>query len=420
MAADVAEHDYPDALSSALIGSCTNSSYEDLERAADVARQAVRRGARAKTKLWVTPGSEQVSLTIQRDGQLEAFEEVGATVLANACGPCIGQWRRDDVVEGDRNSIINSYNRNFRRRNDGLASTFSFIGSPEIVVAYALAGRLSFDPRTDEIEAGDGTRFRLEPPAPAPEIPGNGFVESYAGYTDPPEERRDIEVAVSPSSERLQLLEPFPVWDGRDFEELPLLLKARGKCTTDHISPAGKWLRFRGHLESISDNMFTGAVNAFTDESGLGRDPLSGETGVALATIARRLKAAGLRWVVVGDDNYGEGSSREHAAMSPRLLGCAAVIVRSIARIHESNLKKQGVLPLRFAAAADYEKVRETDRVSVLGLGDLSPGKALRVVFHHEDGSEDVASVNHTLNDEQIEWFRAGSALNLLRQPAPV
>jgi len=418
MAADAAEHGYPDRLSSALIGSCTNSSYEDLERAADVARQAARRGVRSKSKLWVTPGSEQVHLTIQRDGQLADFESIGATVLANACGPCIGQWKRDDVPEGEANSIISSYNRNFRRRNDGRAETLSFIASPEIVIAYALAGRLSFDPLRDALEAEDGTRFLLDPPAPAPEVPARGFVASRAGYQEPPSDRTGVEVKVSPQSERLQLLEPFSRWDGRDYEQLPLLIKAAGKCTTDHISPAGTWLRFRGHLDHISDNMFIGAVNAFSGETGTGLDLLSGERGVGFAAIARDYKSKGLRWIVVGDDNYGEGSSREHAAMSPRWLGCAAVIVKSFARIHESNLKKQGVLALRFENPDDYEKVRETDRVSILGLAGLAPGSSVRVVLHHADGTEDVISTRHTLNDDQIAWFKAGSALNLLRKGA--
>jgi aconitate hydratase len=416
MAADAAEHGYPDALSAALIGSCTNSSYEDLERAADLARQAARHGARSKSALWVTPGSEQVHLTIERDGQLADLEAIGGTVLANACGPCIGQWKREDVPEGEKNSIISSYNRNFRRRNDGSAETLSFIASPEIVIAYALAGRLSFNPITDEIEADDGTRFILDPPSPAPEVPSRGFVASRTGYSEPPEERSDVDVVVSPESGRLQRLEPFSGWDGRDYENLPLLIKVAKKCTTDHISPAGIWLRFRGHLDNISDNMFIGAVNAFTEETGKGLDLLSGERAVGFAAIARHYKAEGLRWVAIGDENYGEGSSREHAAMSPRLLGCAAVIVRSFARIHESNLKKQGVLPLHFENPEDYEKARETDRVSILGLGDLAPGSRVRVVFHHEDGSENVVLARHTMNEDQIAWFRAGSALNLLRQ----
>jgi len=415
MAADAAENGYPTTLTAGLIGSCTNSSYEDLERAADVARQAAKHGARARSTLYVTPGSEQIHLTIQRDGQMEVFDEIGGIVLANACGPCIGQWKRDDIKDGESNSIMSSYNRNFRRRNDGNAETLSFIGSPEIVIAYALAGTLAFDPQKDELEAPDGTRFVLEPPAPAPEIPAKGFVASDQGYVAPPAEHTDVDVEVDPNSDRIQILEPFPAWDGKDFERLPLLLKAHGKCTTDHISPAGKWLRFRGHLDHISDNMFSGAVNAFTNESGTGLDQLSGEAGRKLSDIARHYKAEGLRWCVVGGDNYGEGSSREHAAMSPRLLGCAVVLVQSIARIHEANLKKQGVLPLTFIDPADYEKVQEKDRVSVTGLADLAPGSTVRVVFHHEDGSADEALAKHTLNDEQIEWFRAGSALNVLR-----
>ncbi len=418
MAADVAAQGYPDRLSSALIGSCTNSSYEDLERAADVARQAEEHGLRAQTQLLVTPGSEQIHRTIARDGQLRDFEAIGAMVLANACGPCIGQWKRDDVPPGEDNSILTSYNRNFRSRNDGNASTHAFIGSPEIVVAYALAGRLSFDPQRDELEGPGGVRFRLRPPAAAPEVPRDGFVRSLEGYVSPPAERRSVDVAIASGSERLQRLEPFAPWDGRDFEKLPLLLKAKGKCTTDHISPAGPWLRYRGHLEKISDNMFTGAVNAFTGATGKGQDLLSGETGAAFAATARHYKAEGLRWVVVGDENYGEGSSREHAAMSPRLLGCAAVIVRSFARIHESNLKKQGVLPLTFAEPADYDKVRETDRISITELSRLAPGSAIGVVLHHADGSRDEFRAKHTLNADQIRWFRAGSALNLLRAQA--
>jgi aconitate hydratase len=418
MAQDAKDKGYPLTLTSALIGSCTNSSYEDLERAADVARQASAHGAKAKATLWVTPGSEQIHQTIKRDGQMSDFDAVGAIVLANACGPCIGQWKRDDIQSGDSNSIISSYNRNFRRRNDGNAETLSFIGSPEIVVAYALAGTLDFDPRTDEIEAADGTRFKLKAPGDAPEIPAKGFVESYYGYSAPPpeSERANAQVSVAAGSERLEVLEPFSAWDGNDYVELPLVLKAKGKCTTDHISPAGPWLRFRGHLTNISDNMCVGAVNAFTDETGQGLDQLSGERGVSFSEIAKRYKAAGKRWVIVGDENYGEGSSREHAAMSPRLLGAAAVLVRSFARIHESNLKKQGVLPLTFAATADYDKVQEEDRISVLGLAELAPDKALRLVLHHADGSSDEIAANHTLSDEQIEWFQAGSALNLLRK----
>ncbi|MCZ6783918.1 MAG: aconitate hydratase [Proteobacteria bacterium] len=416
MAADVREHGYPAQLSSALIGSCTNSSYEDMSRAADVARQAAARGARTRTPLWCTPGSEQIHQTIQRDGQLADLESIGALVLANACGPCIGQWKRDDSLKGVANSIINSYNRNFPKRNDGNPETLSFIGSPEVVVAYALAGTLEFDPLHDEIEAPGGERFALEPPAPAPEIPERGFVFSDEGYVAPSENAKDVRVEVPEDSERIQLLTPFEPWDGRDFERLPLLLKAKGKCTTDHISPAGPWLRFRGHLDNISDNAFIGAINAFTGKAGEGLDQLSGETGIPLPKIARHYKTEGRRWVVVGDENYGEGSSREHAAMSPRFLGCAAAIVRSFARIHQSNLKKQGVLPLTFRDPADYDRVAETDRVSITGLSGLAPGRPLQVIFHHRDGSEDTAEVTHTLNADQVEWFKAGSALNMLRR----
>jgi aconitate hydratase len=362
----------------------------------------------------VTPGSEQIHQTIRRDGQMKDFEAIGGLVLANACGPCIGQWKRDDVKEGEENSIINSYNRNFRKRNDGNSGTYSFIASPEIVVAYSLAGTLAFDPTRDEVP-GEGGGFRLKPPAPAPEIPRDGFVASRAGYEDPPSDPARVTVSVDPNSDRIQLLTPFEPWDGKDFERLPLLLKAKGKCTTDHISPAGKWLKFRGHLENISDNMFSGAVNAFTGESGSGTDQLSGETSQPFAKIARHYKAEGLHWVVVGDQNYGEGSSREHAAMSPRLLGAAAVLVRSFARIHETNLKKQGVLTVTFENPADYDRVAEGDRISVRGLAQLAPGAPLRAVLHHSDGREDSFAVRHTLNAEQIAWFRAGSALNLLR-----
>ena len=416
MAADVAEKNYPPALSSALIGSCTNSSYEDMSRAADIAGQAAAQGMKAQTPLWCTPGSEQIHQTIRRDGQMETLESIGAVVLSNACGPCIGQWKRDDIEKGVPNSIINSYNRNFPKRNDGNPDTLSFIASPEVVVAFALAGRLDCNPLTDEIVAENGERFSLNPPGPAPEIPANGFVFSREGYEDPPADGSGVEVVVKPDSKRLQLLEPFSAWDGQNVASVPLLLKAKGKCTTDHISPAGPWLRFRGHLDNISDNVFSGAINAYTGEAGLGLDVLSGETGVAFSKVARHLKSEGFRWVVVGDENYGEGSSREHAAMEPRHLGCAAVIVRSFARIHQTNLKKQGVLPLEFADPADYEKVQEKDRVSILGLTELEPGRPLEAVFEHEDGSQDRASVTHTLNEDQIGWFKAGSALNLLRK----
>ena len=417
MSSDAKDNGYPLELSSCLIGSCTNSSYEDFSRAADIASQASKHGAKVKARLWCTPGSEQVDDTVSRDGQKEALEAIGAIVLANACGPCIGQWKRDDIETGQPNSILSSFNRNFPKRNDGNPETLSFIGSPEICVAYALAGTLDFDPMKDELEAADGTRFKLDPPGPAPEIPANGFEISFGGYEAPPAaaERHSVSVEIKSDSERLQLLEPFSVWDGKDYEKLPLLLKAKGKCTTDHISMAGPWLRFRGHLDNISDNMFIGAINAFTDDAGTGKNVETGETGQSFPAIARDYKKRGLRWVVVGDENYGEGSSREHAAMEPRHLGAAAVLVRSFARIHQSNLKKQGVLPLTFVDASDYDKVQETDRLSILGLADLAPDRNVEVIAHHEDGSEDRFETAHTLNEDQIAWFRAGSALNLLR-----
>jgi len=417
MAADAKKNDYPMELSSCLIGSCTNSSYEDFSRAADVATQASKHGARIKSTLFCTPGSEQVDDTVTRDGQKAALEAIGATVLANACGPCIGQWKRDDIESGQANSILSSFNRNFPKRNDGNPETLSFISSPEICVAYALAGTLDFNPMTDEIETADGTRFKLDPPAPAPEIPEGGFEISFGGYEGPPDkaDRDSIQVEVNPASERLQLLEPFSAWGGEDYENLPLLLKAQGKCTTDHISMAGPWLRFRGHLDNISDNMFIGAINAFTGEAGVGLNIESGDRGDSFPAIARDYKKRGLRWVVVGDENYGEGSSREHAAMEPRHLGAAAVIVRSFARIHQANLKKQGVLPLTFVDPKNYDLIQETDRISILGLSELAPDRNVEIVVHHEAGGEDRFEVAHTLNDEQIDWFRAGSALNLLR-----
>jgi aconitate hydratase len=414
MAADVAANGYPDAISAALIGSCTNSSYEDISRAADVAEQALSHGAGLETTLWVTPGSEQIEATIERDGQMATLTRLGATVLANACGPCIGQWQRKDIADGELNSIISSFNRNFAKRNDGNPQTHSFIASPEIVIAYALAGRLSFNPLTDEV-SHDGTSFKLKAPKPAPEIPADGFVFKAEGYVAPPEDRGELDVKVRDGSKRLQLLEPFAAWKDGDFDRLPVLLKARGKCTTDHISQAGPWLRFRGHLDNISDNLFLGAVNAFADDPGHGIDVETGET-VSLPKLARSYKERGITWIAVGDENYGEGSSREHAAMEPRHLGGAAVISRSFARIHETNLKKQGMLPLTFRDPADYDKIRVDDRISITGLDRLVPGAPLTAVIHHADGSEERIQLNHTLNEDQVEWFRSGSALNVLRK----
>lgn len=415
MAADIREKGYPEELSAALIGSCTNSSYEDMGRAADVARQAAKAGIRARTTLMITPGSAQVFSTLERDGQLQALNGIGGLVLSNACGPCIGQWKRDDLKTGQPNSILTSYNRNFPKRNDGSPDTLAFIGSPEIVVALSLAGKLSFDPSRDSLIAADGREVKLDPPARVDDVPTAGFVETYAGYLAPRECARDMQVVVEPDSSRLQLLTPFEPWDGKDYIQLPLLLKAKGQCTTDAISMAGPWLKYRGHLDKISDNMFLGAVNAFTGETGKGMNLQTGEKGMAFAQIARRYKSEGLRWIAVGDENYGEGSSREHAAMSPRHLGMAAIITRSYARIHESNLKKQGILPFTFADPRDYDLVQEQDRISIHDLGSISPSQGLRVTLHHADGSESMIRVLHTLSAEQIEWFKAGSALNLIR-----
>jgi aconitate hydratase len=415
MAAAVAKEGYADEISVTLIGSCTNSSYEDISRVADVARQAKAHGISSKVPFLVTPGSEQIRATIVRDGQMAELESIGAQVLANACGPCIGQWQRDELKPGVKNSIVTSFNRNFPRRNDGSPDTLAFIASAEIVAAYALAGRLSWNPLSDPIAAADGSTFVLRAPGQAPDLPANGFVKDETGYVAPSADGSRVDLSVAPDSKRLQLLSPFAAWDGKDFVELPLLVKAKGKCTTDHISPAGPWLKFRGHLDNISDNMLTGAVNAFTGEPGTTRNPLTGEAGQKVPAVARALKGKARRWIVVGDENYGEGSSREHAAMSPRHLGAAAVLVRSFARIHESNLKKQGILPLTFAEPADYEKVRETDRISLLGVAALAPGKPLDAVLHHDDGTEDRIVLRQTLNAEQIGWFRAGSALNVLK-----
>lgn len=411
MGADAEANDYPIEFTNALVGSCTNSSYEDMTRAAAVARQAAEHGVKAATPLLVTPGSELIRATIERDGQMAALEEIGATVLANACGPCIGQWQRDDLPPGTRNSILNSYNRNFPKRNDGRAETLSFIASPELVVAQSLVGRLDFNPATDPVTAPDGTTFMLEPP-PAATLP-ESFDAAGAGFVAPPASGEGVEVVVRPDSERLQLLEPFPAWDGGDYVDCPVLMKATGKCTTDHISPAGPWLRFRGHLDRISDNMFIGAVNAFSGETGKGLNVLTGEHD-SYSAVARDYKAKGIRWVAVGDENYGEGSSREHAAMEPRFLGGVAVLARSFARIHETNLKKQGMLPLTFADPTSYDLIREDDRLDVTGLAELAPGKPVRVVARHSDGTSDEFETTHTMSDEHIAWFRAGSSLNVL------
>ena len=410
------DKDLVDEISSALIGSCTNSSYEDMSRSADVAEQAKAHGIKTAVPFMVTPGSEQVRATIERDGQMKSLQDINGTVLANACGPCIGQWRRAGEEVGKPNTIVTSYNRNFPARNDGQAATMNLIGSPEIVTAIALAGRLSFNPMTDTLTAADGTQFVLDPPKPAPEVPPSDFALGHSSYEAPPEDGSGIELTVSPTSERLQLLEPWPAWDGNDFEDMPVLVKAKGKTTTDSISPAGVWLRFRGHLDKFSDNMFMGAINAYTGEAGKGKNVISGEEGVGISKIAREYKAQSVKWVVVGDSNYGEGSSREHAALSPRLLGGAAVIARSFARIHESNLKKQGLLALTFNDPADYDRVREDDRVSLVGLKDIAPGKMVECQVRHSDGSSDILQLNHSYSESQLDWFKLGSALNLFHR----
>ena len=413
MAKDVKEQNYPDDLKYALIGSCTNSSYEDMGRAADVAEQATKAGIKAKVGLMVSPGSDQIYETIKRDGQMQKLEAIGATVLANACGPCIGQWKRDDVQPGERNSIVSSFNRNFSARNDGNPETLSFITSPEIVIAFALAGKLSFNPLKDKIK-GEKGEVMLNAPEPAPEIPRDGFISRLEGFIPAAKDPGKVEVSVNPTSERLALLEPFKAWDGKDYSELAVLLKAKGKCTTDHISPAGKWLRFRGHIDRISDNMFTGANNIFASKPGEAYDVLKKEYA-SIPQVARNYKKNNLGWVSVGDANYGEGSSREHAAMSPRYLGCRAVIVRSFARIHETNLKKQGILPFTFANQDDYEKIQQDDRISLIGLNKLAAGQEVEARIKHPDGKEESIMLKHTLTHEQIEWFKAGSALNLIR-----
>ena len=415
LAAEVADTNnaFCDDLSTALIGSCTNSSYEDMSRAADVAEQAKAHGIKAAVPFLVTPGSEQVRATIERDGQMRSLKDINGVVLANACGPCIGQWRRAKEMVGVPNTIVTSYNRNFPRRNDGQPTTMNFIGSPELVTAFALAGRLSFNPLTDSLVGADGQPFKLEPPRPAPEVPTQPFARGRSAYTAPPEDGGRIVLNVDPHSERLQLLEPWPAWDGKDFLDMPVLMKTQGKTTTDHISPAGPWLSLRGHLDKFSDNMFMGATNAFTDEPGKGKNVLTGETGQAIAKIARDYKSRGIKWVIIGDHNYGEGSSREHAALSPRLLGGVAVIARSFARIHESNLKKQGLLALTFQDPADYERIREEDRISLLGLAAMAPGKPVECLVRHADGTSETLSLSHSFGASQLEWFRAGSALNL-------
>lgn len=414
MAADCARNNYLCDISATLIGSCTNSSYEDICRVVEIAEQAKAKGLKMKTTLWISPGSDMIYETVKRDGQLKVLEEIGATVLTNACGPCIGQWKRDDFMEGERNTIVTSFNRNFRKRADGNPETEAFIGSPETVIAYGLSGRLDWNPVTDPIIGPDGKPVMLEAPGVVDELPPRGFAVAKGGYQAPPADRKKMQVTVDPKSDRLALLEPFSAWDGKDYADLPLLIKALGKCTTDHISMAGPWLKYRGHLDNISNNMLIGAVNAFGEKTNSVKNQLDGSFD-EVPKVARAYKAKGLRWVVVGDENYGEGSSREHAAMCPRHLGAAAVLVRSFARIHETNLKKQGILPITFIDPADYDKVQEDDRIAINGLTTFAPDRNLEVVLTHADGSRDTFAVAHTLTDDQIDWFKAGSALNKIK-----
>ncbi len=405
---------WPLEISSALIGSCTNSSYEDITRAASIARQASAKGLRTKTQLLITPGSEQTRATIERDGLLADLEAIGGTVLANACGPCIGQWDRTDLDTSKLNTIVNSYNRNFPKRNDGNANTLAFVTSPDTVIALALAGTLDFDPRTDTLTNDAGEEVRLDPPT-GQAIPDAGFDPGEETFQAAPSDGFGVDVVVHPQSDRLQLLAAFAPWDGQDYVELPILLKAQGKCTTDHISAAGPWLKYRGHLENISGNLYLGAINAYTGEAGTGKDPIDGETRT-FPEIAKRLHAAGIGWVAIGDENMGEGSSREHAAMEPRFRNAKVILPRSFARIHETNLKKQGLLPLTFAEVATYDQIGEDDTISVHGLADLAPDVPLRVTLHKPDGTTINFDGNHTFSSEQIEWFKAGGALNIIRQ----
>ncbi|MEY2449061.1 MAG: aconitate hydratase [Acidimicrobiaceae bacterium] len=406
----------PTAISSALVGSCTNSSYEDITRAASIARQASAKGLRSKVQLLITPGSEQVRATIERDGLLADLEAIGGTVLANACGPCIGQWDRTDLDPSTVNTIVNSYNRNFPKRNDGNANTKAFVTSPDMVIAYALAGTLDFNPLTDELSTQDGQRVKLDAPV-GEDLPTRGFDPGESGFQAPPPdtaEKAAIEILVSPTSERLQLLEPFPAWDGQDYLDLPVLMKAKGKCTTDHISAAGPWLKYRGHLENISGNLFLGVINAFTGATGEGKDPLDGSTR-SFPDIAKHLAESGVAWCAVGDENYGEGSSREHAAMEPRFRNAVVIFARSFARIHETNAKKQGLLPLTFADRETYDAIGEDDRISVLGLASLAPDTPLQCRITKPDGTTIPFECVHTFSPEQIEWFHAGGALNIIR-----
>ena len=411
---DVKNNDYLDEISVALIGSCTNSSYEDMSRASGLAEQASSKGVKARIPLLVTPGSEQIRSTIERDGQIDLLKSIGATVLANACGPCIGQWHRPELKQGQKNTIVTSFNRNFPGRNDGKRETMNFIASPEIVIAFALGGSLSFNPIKDYLESDDGTKFKLEPPKLAPDVPDDGFLVANDIYIPPSKNPDQVEVLIDPNSDRLQKLEPFSEWNGQDFEDIPILIKAKGKCTTDHISPAGPWLRLRGHLDKLSDNLLLGAVNSYNDEIGKAKNLIS-QNIENCAQIARQYKQENINWIIIGDNNYGEGSSREHAAMTPRFLGCVAVITKGFARIHETNLKKQGILALTFSNSNDYEKIQEDDRIHLKDLSKFSEGTKITCVINHKDGKSEEISLNHSYTNSQIEWFKAGSAMNVLK-----
>uniref|UniRef100_A0A670K953 Aconitate hydratase, mitochondrial n=1 Tax=Podarcis muralis TaxID=64176 RepID=A0A670K953_PODMU len=397
-----------------LIGSCTNSSYEDMGRSAAVAKQALAHGVKCKSQFTITPGSEQIRATIERDGYSKILRDVGGVVLANACGPCIGQWDRKDTKKGEKNTIVTSYNRNFTGRNDANPETHAFVTSPEIVTALSLAGTLKFNPEVDFLTGSDGKKFKLEPPD-ADELPKLEFDPGQDTYQHPPKDGSSQHVDVSPTSQRLQLLEPFDKWNGKDLEDMLILIKVKGKCTTDHISAAGPWLKFRGHLDNISNNLLIGAINIENDKANTVRNALTQEFGPVPDT-ARYYKKEGINWVVVGDENYGEGSSREHAALEPRHLGGRAIIVKSFARIHETNLKKQGLLPLTFADPADYDKIHPVDKLSIVGLKDFAPGKPLKCIIKHPNGSQETIVLNHTFNETQIEWFQAGSALNRMKE----
>jgi aconitate hydratase len=410
---EVRKNNWPEKLDVGLIGSCTNSSYEDISRAASIAKQAVEKHLKVKSEFTITPGSEQVRYTIERDGLLKVFESIGGVVLANACGPCIGQWARHGAEKQEKNSIITSFNRNFTGRNDGNPNTHAFVASPEIVTAFAIAGRLTFNPITDTLTNEKGEQVKLDEPK-GYELPPNGFDVKDAGYQAPAEDGSSVQVIVDPKSDRLQLLDSFPAWEGTDLLGLKLLIKVKGKCTTDHISMAGKWLKYRGHLDNISNNLLIGAVNAFNDKMNSVKNQLTGEYD-EVPKVQRAYKAAGIGSIVVGDENYGEGSSREHAAMEPRHLGVRAILVKSFARIHETNLKKQGMLALTFADKNDYDKIQEDDTIDILGLTTFTPNVPLTIRLTHKDGSVEEIKANHSYNEGQIEWFKAGSALNLIK-----